>query len=167
VERQRRPQPRGGVAARSRCGPVIQRGEGADGRTWAKGSSRGLSQSFANTDSQRHSRSLSVRRASHEAQDEGKGFIAKAQPKICQHGLAKTRPKRCQGGGEFTKHRRRAGSSRERKSSVADITRRGVSSVQISSSYPSGTRRRQQVSSLRDSAEASPTTERCACIMRV
>jgi hypothetical protein len=31
-------------------------------------------------------------------------FIARAQPKLCQHGLAKTQPKPCQCGRQVTKH---------------------------------------------------------------
>jgi hypothetical protein len=104
--------------------------------------------------------------------EHGQGVIAKAQPKLCQHGLARTQPKPCQCGGRVTKHEGEQVHRRGGSPVLRLYPQRGVSSVQcpgvqMSSSYPSGTRRRQQGSSLRGSAEASPTTERCACKMRV
>jgi hypothetical protein len=61
---------------------VVQKGSGADRQTWAKGSSRGLSQSFANADSQRLSRSLVSAEGESRSTGEGR-VIAKAELQRC------------------------------------------------------------------------------------
>jgi hypothetical protein len=172
VKHRRRPRPRAGVASRSSpCGSQIQIEcvEVARVQTWQRSSSRWLSQSFATAEtlhgekvmvlgsSRKRSRSFAgtERWRAGSSQQHSQGFAATET--YLRRALTRFWVSlRLKGIRNFFLHSRRwmEGGSGWRDS------------VPMSRANPSDVQGSQLKSSLRGSAAASPTTERCACIMR-